>query len=222
MNTAVITAGLGPYLRWARRMAARFDGLNPDLAPVRVVTDGDVRHLGRRLAHPMFVKFLAWRFAPVADRVLWIDADCVPLRALPPGSSWPQGDFVARSDSPGTREKAERTCPEVAGVELYFNAGVFLASRRLEPVFEELADRAHDGEIAPDPFGDQSYLNVAVGRALGRYAELPREWNWRPEWDGEPTAETRLLHACGSGGLQRVFRAWARFPKREPAPRAEV
>ncbi len=203
MKTLAVTAGLGPFAGFARRLASRFERLNG--IHLRVIGPRDVRRFGARLASPMLVKLLAWEVVPRdVERIVWVDADCVPIEPL---GEIPRAPFAARSDFPGTREIAARTVPRAAGLKRYFNAGVFVATRRALPVFEELA---RDVALLPaDLFGDQTFLNIEVERRLGGFTELAPEWNWRPDREGPPRAGVKLLHVAGGGRkFRRLARAW--------------
>ena len=207
MNTAVITAGIGPHARWAKRLAERFRYLNPDLTPVRVVTDRDVRRLGLGLASPMLVKAFLWDLVPAdADRLVWIDADCLPVAPL--GEIPECWQFAAREDFGGTRELAARSIPLAAKVGFYFNSGVFVCRRDARLVLDSLKGFA--SRVPVDRFGEQTYLNLAVARQLGIPEELPRTWNWRPDRDGPPPPDAKLLHVAG-GNLTHLARAWLRL-----------
>jgi len=219
VTTAPVAAGLGPYLRWARRMAARFDRLNPDLPPVRIITDRDVRRMGIRLATPHFVKGWAWDFVPDdADALLWLDSDIVPLAPL--GEVPHCWRFAAREDFGGTKEVAARNGqPLAAKLAVYFNAGVFVCRRDVRHVVDSL--RRFAAREPADFYKEQTWLNLAIARAVGIPDELPREWNWRPDRDGPPHEGVKLVHAAGNGNLSLLARTWQGILTAERAEDAE-
>ena len=203
MKTLAVTAGLGPFAGFARRLALRFEAVNG--IHCRVMGARDVRRLGASLASPMLAKLLAWRVVPGdAERIIWVDADCVPLAQL---DALPCGPFAARPDFPGTREAAARTIPAAGTLPRYFNAGVFVATRDAEPAFGRLARDV--SRLPADTFGDQTFLNLEVRRCLGGFETLPPEWNWRPDRDGPPHMGVRIIHvARGGRRFRRLARAW--------------
>ena len=91
MKTLAVTAGLGPFAGFARRLASRFERLNG--IHLRVIGPRDVRRFGARLASPMLVKLLAWEVVPRdVERIVWVDADCVPIEPL---GEIPRAPFAA-------------------------------------------------------------------------------------------------------------------------------
>jgi hypothetical protein len=194
---AIVTAFAGPMVGLGRLLAARLRQLNPDKLVVEV-GQSDLPHLDDFV----WARAWAWDFVPDSvDRLLYVDADVYPLLPFPP---FPDADFAAVLDIPGTRT-GELPFLHQQGVPLedcrrYFNAGVMLSRRASRPLFDEVKQHVH--ELLTRSLKDQTWFNVLAPK-YGLRQRLPRKWNflvakWKPITD-----DVLLLHFANVANEKR-------------------
>lgn len=192
MKTMVVSFGDGPYQGIAETVVHRFQRLN-DVEGLVL----DIMQLPNNLVHPTWAKAWIWDLVPDdVERVIWIDADVVPVK--------PMMDLVPEFDVPfcgvldhprATRQCAEWHNEAVLQLAHYFNAGVFVAHRKTEAMFKEWQAEMLEPAV---PYGDQTPLNLLLGKhypANGLYV-LPPICNWLGCFGLLPD-DVRMAHLAG-------------------------
>jgi len=113
-------------------VATRFEALNG--RAVKVIRRQD---LPAELAtiQPPYLKAWLWDLVPLeTQRIVFIDFDIIPLRALP---AIPDVPFAASTDVQWYDDRMRSMYPAFAKAH-YFNAGFFVARRDTQPCFEQL------------------------------------------------------------------------------------
>lgn len=168
MSYSAITCGTNKFSTMAIESAKRFEDVNG--IPVRVLNEDDVNTLP--LNHIWFVKCFVWKFV-TTDYVIWFDAD---LRAnkrmvLPIGNS-----FFATEDYNG---KFIRRIKKKHGLDVYVNAGFFVAHRSTIPIFEDWSIENDSYVPGKYDFADQCALNIILHHKYHKLLELlPSTYNW--------------------------------------------
>ena len=195
--TVVATAGCGKFRQWAARLATRSTMLQG--APCLDLSDvADWSNL----PHPAWVKARLWDMLPEGvDRVVWLDADVYPLRRMLLADVPDDVYFAAMPESCEPPDCEKKKMPSLTGT--YYNAGIFVASRRSKSLFDVMKRKMHD--LRQGCYYDQSWFNVLLG---GKAYPLQTTWNWMIDSD-DPPAGTMNVHAAGLGGESRwkVLRA---------------
>lgn len=189
MHMIGFTIATGKYLPYGLQAAETMQAHTGILCQVcRDVPDG---------RHPSYHRLWIWDLVPDdVEAVLYFDADTYCVRDWDPRALAATGDFWARRDVP-TR-KAPRECRRYGiAPAMYFNAGVFVASRAHREAFV-LAQQIATAEDYQSAFLEQTALNVAVQRSGVSWADLPPRYNWicRPRC-GVPAEDVAVLHSCG-------------------------
>ena len=91
----------------------------------------------------------------------------------------------------------------------FFNAGMFIANRNTEALFQSVLDRQRTyGESGAPWFIDQTILNIetilAVRRGEITFNALPLEWNQMAQNAGRFTERPYLMHFAGMRKPQYV------------------
>jgi lipopolysaccharide biosynthesis glycosyltransferase len=198
MKTLVVSFGDGRYLQPAQASVKRFSRLNDVEGMVL-----DINKLPERMEHPAWAKAWIWDQVPKdVERVIWIDADVVPVRPIMdilPDFPVP---FAAVQDAKQSRQTAEWGNEKVEDLDVYFNSGVFVAHRDSEPMFREW--REGSSVKSKQPFVDQTPLNLMLAKHLkpGEISELPKICNWIGGFGSFPQT-VRMVHFAG---LQKALR----------------
>ena len=199
MNTWAVVVGVGESV-WssaAHRIAARITRLNPEVQARAITTRDELPNVQFR--HISWSRLWIWDMVPRnCERVIWIDADCVPLRAFP---MIPVAPFAAvTQDARGHANIFD--FPILAVWKKRFNAGVFVATRASMPAFE-LAQQMMR-YVRTVSCWEQYWLNLAVWSTLPdkSFEELPSTWNWKPR-DGSIPADVLIVHAAGGAALEK-------------------
>jgi hypothetical protein len=198
MKTLAITmAHDESWLELARLMAARFERLNGlpcrILGPEAFARFESPSHSDED-RKPTWLKAHLWdEVEPDVERLIWIDADSIPLRPLGP---LPDAPFAARLDAGTVPEKALQM-PEWSDLPFYFNSGFFVATRETRPAFERLKTLRHHPVKGPSG-GEQSWLNHCIHRLLPpeRIAILPSEISYMYV-DGDVPPGAKMIHFAG-------------------------
>jgi hypothetical protein len=204
MRTLAVTFGDHFYQWIAKAFAKRFEELNGIEAmaidPLKCPN----------LEDPIWVKAWLWDLVPEdVDRIIWFDADNVPIAPIAdllPSFDYP---FCAVLDLPETVQEAVWKAEEVRACDHYFNMGFFVAQRVTRPVFEDLK-----GYVDKDlGFADQSAFNVCLARYYDEtdLGVLPKTCNWLQSSGATPN-DIRMFHLAGMDGAVRlqVLRGFAR------------
>jgi len=205
MKTVALTYGDGHY------------------APIRdIITDRfrELNEIETRLILPEHVPFPLWRGAWIkpflwelveddVDRILWFDADMVPLRPVMDLLPKDPVPFAAVSDCPQAALTAIREEPTLTGARHYFNTGFFIASRDSIPMFKEAQKLmpAHGKTVRTYFFWEQTPINMAIEKHLRDEAvSLPAQLNWLWVSQGRPGKEVRMVHYAGWRGVEERVR----------------
>ena len=192
MKTVAVAFGDGRFKEYATAAVKRFEKLND--------VEGwflDIESLPRGLKHPSWAKAWIWNAVPHdVERVIWIDADVVPVRPIMdvvPDFAIP---FCGVRDIDISRQEAEWDQDEVRGLRTYFNAGVFVVHRSTERMFREWQKEAMIGSATQ--FIDQTPLNLLLAKHFkeSEIHELPRDCNWLLPFGPIP-ADVRMVHFAG-------------------------
>lgn len=193
-----------PFKRAIRKVASRFERLNR--IPVRVIEDADLT--GEFLSSPYFARYHAWRFVPRdTERIFHFDADIIPLKPLPP---FPDADFAAVQDRALYADKYAECWPIFRKNKHYFNAGVFMATRKTEPLFKRMVlQQTHAVDGGWPWIYDQTMLNIEVQTAVEMgeitYASLPKQWNNLALLDEERVPGPCMLHLAGPTHMYKMY-----------------
>lgn len=125
--------------------------------------------------HPSWAKLWGFEAFPEATHILAADADLLPIA---PRASLPIVDFAAALDDDNRPVRHESAAYGIPAGH-YFNAGLFLASRAMQPALE--AARARGPRYGS--WLEQTALNVSVLAHVRanpelQTATLPRALNW--------------------------------------------
>jgi hypothetical protein len=178
-----VTAGVGaPYAEMAELAAARVRAMTG--LPAFVLGEREVR---RRLPGmdlrraALGARLVLFDIFPDADAVLHFDADVVALRPWDPRPLAGSDALVCVRDLWWHDAVALDARRLAVPLDRYFNAGLFIASRRAhEGLMRRAAERMARGS---DLFLDQSALNVAAAEAGAPLRFLDRRFNfigWSP------------------------------------------
>ena len=192
MKTLAVSFGDGRYLKPARAAITRFSRLN-DVEGMVI----DIEKLPNGLDHPAWSKAFVWNVVPAdVERVIWIDADIVPIGPIMDIVPDFEIPFCVAKDTDRSRQTAEWGDPAVKELRTYFNSGVFVAHRSTEPLFAEWQAQATAG--LRHPFMDQTPLNLLIEKHLtsGQIFELPPECNWLTPF-GPIAPGVRMAHLAG-------------------------
>lgn len=199
MKTMGVTFGDGAFLEIAEAMAKRFSEINDletmvlDIDPLPPMPSGT------------WAKSCMWDQLPEdVDRVIWFDADVIPIAPITDLLPHPDVVFAAVKDLyHGGRQHAEWTCPEVIELPAYYNMGVFVANRETRPMFEAVRERMYQYDWV---HGDQTPTNLELFARFreGQILELPRSANWMMGFSDLAPPDMRMLHLAGqkSGPLR--------------------
>jgi len=199
MKTMAVSFGDGHLDVGAKFAVERFAELNDVEAMVM-----DAEKIPNNLNAAAYMK--AWIFDAVpsdVERVVWIDADLIPIRSIIDVMPDYPIPFSAVTDAPKSRQIAEWDVPEVEEIRVYFNSGFFIAHREAEPVFEEWKKMAVDG--VDRVYWDQTPMNLLVDKMLspGDVFELPPTFNWLSSFGYMPE-EVRMYHMAGWDKNEKV------------------
>ena len=206
MKTIVISFGDGRLLESAQAAVKRFSELN-DVEGLVL----NIHKLPNELSHPAWAKSCLWEQVPASvERVIWIDADIVPIRPIMDIIPDFEIPFCAVLDAPLAVQQAEWGDEPVRDLSSYFNSGMFVAHRSTEPMFKEWQSQAAKPDASP--FWDQTPLNLLLPKYLkpGEIFALPQECNWVRGF-GEIPPDVRMAHFAGwpSAWRNDVLRVFA-------------
>lgn len=205
MSTLAVTFGNGSFQPLAETFARRFSALNGIDAMAIDPMDAPP------LEDPSWIKAWLWDLVPKSvDRVVWFDADCVPVAPvmdLFPSHDYP---FGAVSDMDSSITEALRHCADAKSCQYYLNAGLFFARRVTRPLFDEW--KSFLGKDAG--FRDQTAMNIVLNRyyKASDICLLSPLVNWLGGF-GKAPQNVRMLHLAGWENDKRRFqilRAFAR------------
>lgn len=189
MRTLAVTFGNGSFQPIAESFARRFAALNGIKTLAVNPLDAPA------LEDPSWVKAWVWDLVPRrVDRIIWFDADCVPIAPvvdLLPSYDYP---FGAVQDMESSVTEALRYCAEAKQCKYYVNAGFFFAGRATRPLFEEWKSMMQDGA----GFRDQTALNLVLNLYYGPsdILFLPPTVNWMGGF-GKAPSDVRMMHLAG-------------------------
>lgn len=181
-------------------VAARFEALNHK--KLLVVGRADLPKEAL-LGHPAYAKAWLWDVVPAdTQRILFIDFDMVPLRALP---KLPDAPFLAVPDAQWYLDRIRAMYPFFAKTRYVFNAGFFVARRETRCCFDQLKSFVVNSGY-PGPYGDlpeQTLLNHLIQTTVD-VTWLPREFHCLVHTDYQEVSNAYLMHfAAGAPGQSR-------------------
>lgn len=217
MRTVAITAGVHYWYpeaakcfaeRWNRLAGYVDDGFECiDLSNVLPWKD---------MVDHCFCKYHVWDVIPEdVERIIWVDCDCFQTRPVRLGEL-PDARFSAVPDAEQSQEKMRAGWPPAADVVRFFNAGVFMCTRELRPMFDVM--KAIDQDLsATRDYGDQSWINLHVARTYKDFNTNPTGWydlgnEWNSLPDKEQPSRPILVHLAGVWNrwnyLKLMYGAW--------------
>jgi lipopolysaccharide biosynthesis glycosyltransferase len=143
-------------------IASRFEMLNG--RRVHIIRNKDLPADARDI-NPLCLQPWLWDVVPKdTKRILNVDSDMVPLRSLP---DLPDAEFVAALDTPQNCHNMSEIYPAIGADGRFFNAGFFVASRSMQPVFEQMKLFVSNKRAADAKHGDflQTIFNLLVRSA---------------------------------------------------------
>lgn len=201
-----------------RRIAERFERLNN--MEVRVIVDQDLS--GKFLSSSYYAKYHAWKQVPSdIERIIYLDTDMLPLRPLP---ELPDVDFAAAPERKEIYDECSAAWPIIQRTGTYFNAGMLIATRKAEHIFQRMILRQTHSIGGEAPwFGEQSFMNIEVFSAVEAgeitFQQLPRSWNQLILIDTyePPPPEAHMLHFAGghNAKLRIISHAMEQFTNLE-------
>ena len=194
-GTYIVTFAEGKWSPFADQIVENFREVS-GLPVIRIRDDREDYKLWYK-----WMKCCIWDHVPDdCERIIWLDADIVLLQPFP---QLPEGDWCAVLDWPGTFHHAKEQWPSLRSVTQYFNAGVFVITRKTQPLFEHMKTQA---PVTADQYGhhkDQGWLNRELSKERWReeldIVELPQKWNWLLKVWGPPPNDSILVHLAGMG-----------------------
>jgi len=217
MKTMAFVGGLHGMLAWAERVADRVRRLND--FPCTVLNDDNAKYFSGLLKMPAWIKAYLWDLAPPdVERILWFDADMMPLRPL---GELPRDPFSACPNLMREGTLAKQFPILQWWEKEYFNSGFFIATRATEPAFRILKSFMYNVPRQAWPMYEQSWLNLAIVATLRCYHQLPHTYNWsvkRHKW--EIPDDVLTIHYPGMTFHDRnkhLNEAWEKYEKELPA-----
>jgi len=154
-------------------VASRFEVLNG--RRVHIVRNKDFPADARDV-HPYCLQPWIWDVVPKdTERVLYVDSDMIPLRALP---ELPDDEFIAALDGTPHCKRMADIYPAVAADGNFFNSGFFVASRSLRHIFDQMKFFVSSRKSEDPRHGDhlQTIFNLLI-RSATSIKWLPHDYN---------------------------------------------
>ena len=192
MNLCFATAGSGELEGWGERLQHRLAVLHPDV-PCHIINPPGWCELG------ISPGLWAFEVLPQYDYIFWIDADTFPTKPLfdkPEDVCAELEYFAAVLDCPETCNLAPIDWPGCT--ERYFNLGVWIAQRKVAPIFSECRRLCALPGRQPR-WKDQSHLNML----MPQWMPLPHGYNYIPGKSAE-TQDIHIIHFAGHPPAQRA------------------
>lgn len=152
--------------------------------------------------HPAFYKAWIWDMVPDdVERIMFIDYDMVPVRSL---GELPECMFGACIGYSGLLATAAYL--PYFRTRTYFNTGLFLAHRKMRPVFEQLkAFASIDPSQTLLGINEQVPLNI-LAHAVTVPTVLPAEWNYQIAMPiGNKVESPSMVHFSNMGSSRWVL-----------------
>lgn len=181
-----------PFPELEQWIADRFEMLNG--RRVRIFHREDLPADALR-SHSQYAKAWLWDVVPAdTQRILYLDYDIVPLRALP---EIPDAPFIAVSDAQWYVEDKLPDTPLFLKTGKYFNSGFFVARRDTRYIFDTIKSLVHTkGREDRQPY-DQPKFNMLVQSTVG-VTWLPNACNTIMVGASvEEGATAAAAHLCG-------------------------
>jgi len=149
-----------------------------------------------RDVHAGFYKAWLWDVVPErVDRIMFMDFDIIPVRSL---GDIPDCEFGACMGHSGL-PYISRNLPFIRDTGMYFNSGMFLASKSTRPIFDRVKRFATSREYSFMRHMDQAVFNVLMQHELN-VTILPEDWSYQISvLGGEHVKEPKLIHFSGMG-----------------------
>lgn len=174
--------------------------------PVHLIDDAQLNTVSSWFEMPEFARYCIWKLVPPeVTHILYIDNDMLPLAPLPL-SELPDVDIAAAPDRNETYQYMSERWPIIKRAGTYFNAGMFMASRKTEALFDHMLALQSRVFTGAPWFADQTMLNVEVRAAVERneltFAALPKRWNSLVLIDEEAELDPYMLHFAGASSTK--------------------
>lgn len=220
MKTMAVSFGDGKYSEFAKAAVKRFQRLNDTEGMVL-----DIMKLPPALPYSPWAKAWIWDLVPKdVERVVWLDADVVPIKSIMDLLPDFEVPFCAVLDSvKGGRQVAEWYDESVVELPHYFNSGVFVAHRQTEAMFKEWQEAAF--VVPQPPHWDQTPLNKLLAKHFSANSiySLPPICNWMFSFGAVPN-EVRIAHLAGWADVEarmNVLRLFAMLAE-EPTQTSRI
>lgn len=195
----VMLSVMHPHPELELWVAERFEALNHK--KVQIIRKADLPAEAQNV-YPPYAKAWLWDLVPdTVERIMFIDFDLIPLRALPP---LPDAPFLAVPDTPGYVDHMRGMYPHFAKTRHVFNSGFFVAHRDTRACFERLKSFAIT--IGYDlPYGltyEQTPMNHLIQADFDVHW-LPKKFHCLAHTHYFEVSEGYMLHLTGVGNCGR-------------------
>lgn len=181
-----------------------YNGIN-----LQIVDDPTCLRYGIGPGTQYWMKAFLWELArPDTERIVYIDADILPVQSFPDYVHAASAPFSARLDKDGIGDNERGTHAIFNGIRDYFNNGFFIATRESMPVFtlaqKEVLNPVHGHCI------EQTWMNKFVDETCG-LAQVPKGIAYIVDFEPEPE-NVIMRHYCFRNKMERFTADMARFP----------
>lgn len=166
MKTELFVIGDGPvYSSMADELVRRIMALNPPI-DIRRLTKKDRESSGLASNKQHWLKAYLWDYAKKGtERIIYVDADILPIKPFP-NYVWEASDpFSARLDYTSTSKREKAHDSLFSNIKHYFNSGFFIATRLSIPAFDLMKTKV-DHPVQGFCY-EQTWMNKCVDETCG-------------------------------------------------------
>lgn len=152
-----------------------------------------------------WLKAYLWDFVPDnVERIVYFDADILPIAPLPEWFTKCEAPFSARKDINNTAMSQEGYYrPLFENIKYYFNNGIFIATRDAIPMFQALQKQVNNPIHASCV--EQTWMNKYVNEML-ELNILPRSIGYLVDGEDEPDNVITRHYAGVKNKLERYLK----------------